>query len=165
MTRVRVTPLSRIGACAAQVLALAVLASGANLTISPSTLPPATAGFAYGPVQLTAMGGNGQYTWSLQDSTCSWQPTLSSKGQLSGMPPATAAGTSCSIFVAVADTAQDSGSGQLALQINPPPTITTASVPSGTAGSPYPALQFTYTGGSPPVTWLAAGLPSGMVLS
>jgi hypothetical protein len=41
-------------------------------------------------------------------------------------------------------------------------TITTQSLPSGTVGSPYPLTTLAATGGTPPYSWSASGLPAGL---
>ncbi len=46
-----------------------------------------------------------------------------------------------------------------------PVTVTTASLPAGTRGNPYSPFQLTASGGGPPYTWAASGLPAGMALS
>jgi hypothetical protein len=43
--------------------------------------------------------------------------------------------------------------------------ITTASMSNGVVGTPYTNTAFTFTGGKPPITWTATGLPAGVVLS
>ena len=50
---------------------------------------------------------------------------------------------------------------QILVQVSP------TSLPNGTNGVSYPATIFTASGGSfsPPFTWSATGLPSGLVLS
>jgi hypothetical protein len=53
----------------------------------------------------------------------------------------------------------------LTLTIVGPLTITTTTLPVGVQGQAYPATQLSATGGTPPYTWAASGLPPGMVLS
>ena len=60
-----------------------------NLTLSPATLPNATAGSAYG-VTLTATGGSGTYTFAVSSGSLpSWLTLTSGTGVLSGTPTAT----------------------------------------------------------------------------
>ena len=51
----------------------------------------------------------------------------------------------------------------------PPPAITIAitqtSFGYGVIGQPYPGMQLTASGGTPPYTWSAAGVPTGMTFS
>ncbi|HLJ17662.1 MAG TPA: Ig domain-containing protein, partial [Bryobacteraceae bacterium] len=46
-----------------------------------------------------------------------------------------------------------------------PVSITTSSLPAGNKGTAYGPYQLTATGGGPPYTWTASGVPSGMSLS
>jgi hypothetical protein len=57
-------------------------------------------------------------------------------------------------------------SKQLSILINPPgsPVISTSSLPDGARTEPYSAT-LSATGGTPPYTWSATGLPAGIVLS
>jgi Putative Ig domain len=42
-------------------------------------------------------------------------------------------------------------------------SISTSSLPNGTANSIYPSQTLTATGGTPPLTWSVSGLPTGLV--
>ncbi|WP_350339209.1 Ig domain-containing protein [Geomonas sp. Red32] len=46
-----------------------------------------------------------------------------------------------------------------------PLSITTASLATGTVGVPYPGQAMAATGGSPPYSWTAAGLPPGLSMT
>jgi hypothetical protein len=69
---------------------------GPLVVTSPTSLPPATHGVAYGPVTFTATGGDGVYTW--KKVSVPRGMVMSSTGQLSGTPK-TAGGYTVTIEV------------------------------------------------------------------
>src|SRR6185503_10524914 len=103
------------------------------------------------------------YTWSLNSGTLPAGLSLSAAGVLSGTP--TAAGTS-NFSIKVTDNAAAIGTKSFALTINAAPSITTASLPAGDAGTAY-SQTLAVTGGTSPFTWsLSSGtLPAGLSLS
>jgi hypothetical protein len=99
----------------------------------------------------------------LTGSTLSVGLTLATSGTFSGTP--TTAG-SFTYQVTVTDSAQGSASGSFTIKINPAAlAITTSSLPAGTVGTAYTATTLAATGGTPPYTWSASGLPSGLSIS
>ncbi len=121
-----------------------------------SALPSGVAGVAYSTT-LTASGGVPPYTWSLAGDAPSGF-SLTKDGSLSGTYASAAV---LSVPVRVTDAQGGSAAAQLALRIDAAPLlITTASLPNGTAGSPY-SQNLTATGGVPPFTWTAT-LPAGL---
>ncbi|HVN03603.1 MAG TPA: putative Ig domain-containing protein [Bryobacteraceae bacterium] len=146
--------------------------NSAQLTINPlvtitttSPLPRGVAGKAYSDT-LTATGGTGQYTWSVNTgSTLPAGLSLnSSTGVLSGTP--TAAGTSHVTFKAT-DTDGLSAGKSLSITITSPLTITTSSpLPTGTVGVSY-ADTLTASGGSGHYSWAVSSgsLPGGLSLN
>lgn len=136
-----------------------------TITLSPATLPTATAGVPYSAT-VTASGGTGGYVFALT-GTLPPNVTFSPQGQFSGTP--LAAGTS-QVTVSVTDSAGNKGSRDYVLTVNaaPPPTITLspATLPNGTAFVAYPATQVTASGGTAPYTFSVQGnLPPGLSLS
>ena len=73
----------------------------APLVITTTTLPSATQGAAYGPVTLTATGGEGTYTWK-KAAALPKGLALSSTGQLSGTVSTKVAPGNYSVQVTVA---------------------------------------------------------------
>ncbi len=133
----------------------------AALTLSPTTLPNATAQTNY-LVQLSATGGIPGYTFSATGLPAG----LSVVGtQIVGQCTA----SSSNVIVTVTDSASTTNStAQLTVTCNPLPSITTASpLTSGVAGSPYSAtLQV--SGGTAPAFSLSGinnTLPLGFQLS
>ena len=104
--------------------------------------------------------------------------TLQTNGILQGTPPAganlpvalfqrarAASTSSYSFTVTATDATGNSGNSATTLTVAPPPlAITTSSFPGATEGKAYSA-QFAATGGTPPYSWSATGLGSGLVLS
>ena len=132
------------------------------LTISTSSLSPATEGIVYSTA-LAASGGTPPYSWT-GTGLPSWLH-VSPTGQLSGTPPPGSA-ASYSFNVTVQDSNSQSTSTALSLQVNPAPLVivTTSPLPDGKEGSAY-NLSFQATGGKGSYTWTASGLPVFLNLS
>lgn len=137
------------------------------LVLNTSTLPVGTTTSPYS-VQLSASGGSGALSWSVVSGSLPAGITLTSGGLLSGTP--TVYGT-FPVTIGVTDSATTpvTVTQTYSLIINPhPPAVTSATLPNGTAGSPYTSTQLTYTGGGTgTVAWLqtSGSLPSGITLS
>ena len=132
-----------------------------TLVISTSVnLPDGAVGNAYSQ-QLAADGGVPPYVWSLLSGAVPGL-TLSSAGLLSNTPitPGTYTPT-----IQVTDSAGIAVSKVFHLTIAPAPlNITTASpLGSATAGIPF-SQTLAATGGTPPYTWSATGLPAGLTI-
>ncbi|MGH9078059.1 MAG: WD40/YVTN/BNR-like repeat-containing protein [Acidimicrobiales bacterium] len=71
------------------------------------------------------------------------------------------------------DAGTASETGVVSIAVEPTPSrspspalsITTADLPAGTAGEPYPPVSLAAAGGSPPYTWTADEIPAGLVVS
>jgi hypothetical protein len=126
-----------------------------GLTITTVALPAGTVGVAYSAT-VEASGGSGTRTW-----TASGLPSglliNGSSGVISGTPAA--AGT----FSASVTVADGSGSTNklFTLTIGAGITITTVSLPAGTAGVAY-STAVAATGGTGAFTWSATGLPANL---
>ena len=133
-------------------------------TISTSSLPPGEAGAVYPQQTLSATGGAPPYSWSISVGSLPAGLTLATNGAITGTP--TAAGTA-NFTVKVMDSAGQSTTKALQIVINPPPTISTNSLPSGTAGTAYPQQTLSAAGGTAPYTWSvsAGSLPAGLTLA
>ncbi|HEY6346574.1 MAG TPA: putative Ig domain-containing protein [Bryobacteraceae bacterium] len=142
-----------------------------SLVIQTSaTLPPANVGLAYSQT-ITATGGDGptfggQYTWSVASSSALPAGlSLSASGVLSGTPTTTSGQTPFSFGIQVADAAtnpQHTATRTFSLVVSAVTlTIPTVTLAGGTAGVSY-SQPLSATGGTPPYSWTATGLPTGL---
>jgi uncharacterized protein (TIGR03437 family) len=118
----------------ATVMFLTVLASAqAAITISPVTIPVATAGTPYSQT-FTATGGAGAITWSALLATGgalpSWLTIDPTTGVLSGTPPASGTLT---ITVTAEDLRRNTGTATYSLPINISGKVITTNLPAGLA--------------------------------
>lgn len=129
------------------------------LNITTGVLPSGTAGVAYGPVSLTATGGNGVYSWSITGAPAGLG--VSSSGVLSGTPtvsgnfPVTLAVTSGGLF------AQRNYTISIALgalSIQGPANLGGFAAPAAISAS------YTASGGTSPYQFSANGLPAGLTI-
>ena len=150
----------------ATILAAIPAAAQVTFTAPTATLTAGAQTVAYGPVAFTATGGTGPYTYTVTGGALPGGLTLSTGGSLSGTP--TASGTFSFTVTATDSTAPtpQTGSQAFSLTINPPPSITTTTLPATTVGAAY--SQFLAgTGGTGALTYTvtAGALPTGITLS
>jgi uncharacterized protein (TIGR03437 family) len=131
--------------------------------ITTLTLPGGAANQAYGPVQLTAMGGSGNFAWS--STNLPGGLVVSASGKISGIP--SAGGTFAGIVIQLADTAAgQSASKTYTISVGFPPLLISGPgvLPGVSVGT---ALNVTYvaSGGNPPYSWTGTNLPPGLSLS
>jgi Putative Ig domain len=133
-----------------------------SLTIVASTTPPNGAvGVAYPSQQFVAVGGTAPYNWT----GTGLPPGLTVNalsGVLSGTP--TSPGT-FSVIVQATDAKGVMGTTPpFTITITARLTITTANqLPGAMLGSAF-SYTMTASGGTPPYTWAANGLPSGLAI-
>jgi hypothetical protein len=132
------------------------------LIVSPASLPNAVVGTTYSQ-QFSATGGTGGYTWSITSGTLPGFNLDSSTGTLSAKP--TTAGD-YTLTVKVTDSSGDSATKTITVVVTPAAlAITTPSpLPGATAGQNF-SQTLTATGGVPPYTWSATGIPSGLSIN
>ena len=137
-----------------------------TITLSPTTLPSGVVGLAYNQ-SISGNGGAAPYTFAVTSGAVPDGLTLSQSGALSGTP--TTPGTF--VFTVTATDANGcSGSQGYSIKIDPPPcntiTISPASLPSATVGTPY-NQTLTASGGTAPYSFAvtSGSLPSGLTLS
>ena len=133
-----------------------------NAAPSITTTSPLTSGIvntAYSAT-LQMSGGTAPITWSLTPGTLPAGFALnSSTGVLTG---AAASAVSAQFSATVTDRWGANATKAFTLNFNPAVTITTASLPNGTAGTAYPSgVAIAATGGSGTYAFSAAGLPPG----
>jgi len=151
------------GATAQQAFSITVALPQLTLTVV-SSLPSGTVGIAYSQkLPVTATGGATPYTWSLTSTAVPGLTFDANAVALNGTP--TTAGT-YTVTVKVTDSAATTATKSLTLTIAPAAlTITTPSqLPNGALNATY-SQTFTATGGVPPYTWSATGLPGGLTLN
>jgi len=116
---------------------------------------------------LQATGGVGTLTWTLASGALPTGLSLSSSGAITGTP--TVSGTSTFTVQATDSSAASGGPGsaqaQLSLTVVTVVSITTTSLPAGSAGIAYHA-GIDASGGTPPYTWslMTGSLPSSLTL-
>ena len=133
-----------------------------GLVITTASLPSLPAGSPYSAT-LVATGGTTPYTWSATGLPTGFSIDPST-GTITGNP---ANQLTATVNVMVTDSTSPSHlttTKQFTLTITPKLSITTASLPTGPAGSPYSATVMA-TGGTSPYTWAATGLPTGLTIS
>jgi uncharacterized repeat protein (TIGR03803 family) len=136
-----------------------------QLTVLTTSLPPGTQNTVYN-VMLAATGGLTPYTWSITAGSLPIGLHLdANSGAITGTP----SGAGISTFtVQVTDLQLSTASKQLSITIAPAValSITTTSLPSGTAGVAYSA-SVTAVGGVYPYTWsvISGTLPDGLHLN
>jgi Putative Ig domain len=111
--------------------------------------------------------------------------SLSGQGSLSGQSGASvtyvapsSVSTATKVTVTATSVANTKATASIAIQVNPPPSITTTSLPAGIAGTCYGQVStgsgvtcngatMNLSGGTSPYTWgvVAGGLPPGLTLS
>ena len=146
------------GASATRAVAITV---NPPLSITTLALPNGTVGVPYSsPVDAT--GGTLPYSWSVVAGALPDGLTISAAGVISGTP--TTAGVS-GFSTRVDDDAAAAATAALLIDVEPPVTITTTSLPAATVGVAYLA-SLTSIDGTPPYTWsLASGtLPAGLTI-
>ncbi len=138
--------------------------SAGPLTISPSSLPNGNTGQTYGPISLTASGGSGNYTW-----TGTGFPSgigISSSGVING---STSQAGPYSINVTATDTVTaQTGTASYSISFTTPIpalTITQTAGQLSTALGGSVSASFSASGGTPPYTFAASGLPGGVSIS
>jgi hypothetical protein len=150
-----------VQATATETYSVTVVASLSITTQSP--LPGGEVGVAYTQA-FAATGGTQPYTWSVYGGTAlPTGLTLSATGSLTGTP--TAAGT-FNFTVQVADSAGHTATQAFTITVTAVLTITTATLPNGTVGTPY-SQTLTAAGVSGTLAWsISTGaLPAGITLS
>jgi uncharacterized protein (TIGR03437 family) len=150
-------------ASTAATITLNVLLSG-SMTIITQSLPNGVVNAPYVSTALQQQGGTLPISWS----PTSLPPglSLSPMGFLSGTP--TTAASAANIGVLATDSSGTPKTAAFTYKVNiaPPVSISTLTpLPSGTQNVIYPALLMQATGGAPPYTWTATGLPLGMTMS
>ena len=137
---------------------------GTRLTLTTTSLPPATSGVSYS-ASLTVVGATNPLTFSLTSGALPAGLTLNgSTGQISGTP-SSAGSFDFVVAVTMAGSTQSSAAA-LTIQVVAPLTITTGSLPDGMTGTAY-SRTVASTGGLAPLSWstTSGALPAGLALN
>jgi uncharacterized protein (TIGR03437 family) len=150
------------GATVTAIFQLPLIAPLAITTAS--SLPPTSVGGTVS-VQFAATGGSGALTWS--GSGIPSALTFTNSGLLSGVISRSFAPATASLTVKVVDQSGLSATQTFQLLVNPPPSITTTTLPNGIVNTPYTATLQASSGTSPYTFSLASGstLPAGLSLN
>ena len=157
-------PLDNYGCCFATVGATWVFARPPSLTLSPSSLPPATLNAPYS-AQLTVSGGTAPYSFSLLSGNLPTGLIMPANGLISGTPTQQ---TTVSFTVQARDVNGLTGQLAYTLSVVPatPLTLGPASLPAATLDFAY-SVQLTGSGGAAPYSFsvVSGSLPTGLALS
>jgi hypothetical protein len=136
-----------------------------TLSITTTSLPPATVGSGYAQA-VEATGGQTPYQWSAGSGLPPGLAINETFGSIFGTP--TMAGTfSFSVTVRDASSPRQTASRTISLTVTGATSalaITTTSLPSATVGTNY-ARTVTATGGQTPYSWSVSGLPGGLAIN
>ncbi|KAA8917981.1 autotransporter outer membrane beta-barrel domain-containing protein [Xanthomonas sontii] len=143
-----------------------ILNDDAVVTISPTSLPAATAGTSYSQT-LTASGGTAPYGFAITTGTLPVGMLLSSAGVLTGTPSGSG---SFNFTVSATDSGASPISGSRAYTLTvaaPTVTLPATTLPNGTAGQAYSAAITQASGGIAPYTYAvtAGALPAGVTVN
>jgi len=163
---ITVTATDANGCSATLAVPLGIGVTCPAITIAPVSLAAGISGVAYTSVNLSETGGVGAVTWSLVTPALPAGMSLSNAGVLSGTPAQT--GT-FPFTVKATDANGCFGTLNLSITVNPKcPSISITApltLTNGIAGVPYPAINFTQSGGAGLITWTSGALPAGMSFS
>jgi len=156
----------RAGATATKDFSLTIAASAPALGITTNSLPGGTVGSPYSQ-SITASGGTPPYTWAVSSGSLPPGLSLNSSTAVIGGTPSSP--NTFNFTAQVTDAAGVTANKAFTITIAPNVpklTITTTSLPNGTAGSSY-SQSITASGGTAPYSWAftAGSLPSGLSLN
>lgn len=135
-----------------------------TLSVTTTSVPNGVEAAPYGPVALAASGGDGSYGWEVAAGSLPDGLTLAANGSISGSP--TTLGSS-DFTVRVVSGDGQSAERALSIGIFDLLEVTTATLPTGVAGTAYGSVALAASGGDGIASWaLTAGtLPAGLTLS
>jgi hypothetical protein len=158
---VKVTDSANPGNTATMAYTIAVEAL--PLTITTGLLPAGVVNVAYTATTITASGGTQPYSWAITGLPPGL--TANGGGVISGTPT-TSVGSPFGVIVKVTDSALNTVSMTYSLTVSGSLTIASpASLLPGTLNAAYTPTTISASGGLPPYTWTATGLPSGLSIA
>jgi hypothetical protein len=132
----------------------------ASLQITTALLPVASTENSYN-ADLAFSGGKAPYTWTAAGLPVGL--SLSSSGSIGGTP-VSAGDYNVTAYISDSFVPANTASRALTLHVSPPPQIITTSLPEGVVGKTFSAF-LTASGGIPPYSWSATGLPAELTCS
>ena len=160
--QITVTATDSTGASVSQKLALVIQSSP---TFTTTALPDGDVGTQYNQT-ISTTGGTGLVSYAVSSGNLPPGLTLDeATGALLGTPTSSSL-SPYTFTITATDTQGDTGSQAYTLTINPPLTITTATLPAWTVGRSYNQMV-SVTGGTGPLTFTvsAGNLPTGLSLN
>lgn len=141
-----------------------------NLEMTTLSLPNGEVDENYSSTTLTATGGKGSYTWSLDaGSTLPTGLTLTVEGVLAGKPGAAVAPGIYTFTIKVEDSSKSPKAAtktfSIEIAVNGALQIITTSLPDGTESVPYTPTLLVANNIIGTFTWSSADLPAGISLS
>ena len=124
-----------------------VILRAATLEITTTSLPDGVANVDYGTLTLTAVGGNGSYSWAVVKGSLPTGLNLATNGDITGTPTV----VSTSNFTVEVTSGGQTAQQALSITVNAI-SVTTTSLPDGTVGVAY-SLTLGATGGDGNYTW------------
>jgi choice-of-anchor A domain-containing protein/prepilin-type N-terminal cleavage/methylation domain-containing protein len=156
---VRITAIDATGLVA--VVELDLVVNRALELVSPASLQGGSVGAALTPVTFVADGGTPPYSFIATGLPAGIG--LSADGRLTGTPTSTG---SSSVTVTVTDAIYATSSRTYTFDVRAPLAVSgPATLPNAAVGAAYAAGPIQATGGVPPYTFTAVGLPPGAAMA
>lgn len=147
-----------------QSLSMMVTQQG-TLTVTTTSAPDGIQNTDYGTESLSAVGGDGNYAWTVTSGSPPAGLSVSASGQITGVPT----GSGTSDFTVEVTSAAQTAQQPLSITVWPTLSVTTASLPEGVVGTDYGTETLAASGGEGSYAWaLAPGsapLPAGLALA
>jgi streptogramin lyase len=147
---------------AIQTISLSGMGRGAQITLSPTSLPAVTYGTSYS-VTITSSGGTPSYTYSVSTGSLPTGLTLSASGTVSGTPTETGM---YSFTIEAMDNNGFTGTQNYTLNVNPAmPTISISDIPSNALYGGSFTTTYNYSGNGTPAESVSSSTPSVCTVS
>jgi hypothetical protein len=156
---VTVTDSNSLTATKTYILAISAL----PLTITTGFLPAGVVNVPYPTTSIIASGGTSPYSWTITGLPPGL--TTNGSGVITGTPT-TQLGSPFTVVVVVTDANHVTTTKSFSLTVNGSLAVASpATLPAGTLNAAYTPTTITASGGLPPYTWSATGLPTGLSIN
>jgi hypothetical protein len=136
-------------------------------TITTASLPAGVEGTAYNQM-VQASAGLAPYTFAVTAGTLPAGLSMDATGHITGTPTGPNITSTFTVTVTDKSNPAQTGSKSLSITVNlpPPPSISPATLPNGSVGTPYSQTLTVSAGLGPTFTWVVSTgtLPSGLAL-